>query len=122
MVVLLTLLFLSPAPKVKTWFLLFLLSFAFWAQPILFSSNASAPFWFYVLPIGWIVLTLWQTFPKTLPQDRFSFQTEEPRETLELLRGPRGTREALRIYFTVVFLVLVTGLLFFKLTLSSTGY
>jgi len=118
LLVILILLLISPPMRVKVWYLLVLISFPFWAQPLIARQSNPLPFWFYLLPAIWVVCTLWLAFPKTDPREPPS-QTGEPRTTLEALRGSAGTSEALRIYFTLVFLVAVLGLFFFRITLSN---
>lgn len=114
----LILLLLSPTVAVRSWYLAVFISLAPWARLILSMSVQPLPLWFYVLPGLWIVLTLWLAFPPTRSVKLPSL-SGEPQTTLEHIRGRAGTTEALRLYFTLVFLVSVAGLTFFKIVVSS---
>lgn len=116
----LVLLLISSLVKIRLWYLLVLISFPFWAKWILAQPEASPPFWFYGLPVLWVIFTLWLAFPKTSGLETPT-QPGEPRTTVESLRGPAGTLEALRIYFTLVFLVSAIGLLFFRMVTSFSA-
>jgi hypothetical protein len=119
LMVTLVLLLISPTMPTKSWYFLVLVSFAPWAQVLLSKQATPFPLWVYLLPILWIILTLWLAFPKTNPEDAPN-QFGEPKTTLEYIRGPAGTSEALRVYFTLVFLVSVAGLLLFKIIAASS--
>lgn len=117
----LILMLISQPARVRVWYLLVLVSFPFWVQPILFQQGSPLPLWFYLIPALWIVGTLGLALPKI---DRQSppLQLGEPKTTIESIRGPAGTSEALRIYFTLVFLASIIGLYFFQIALSSSSY
>lgn len=110
----LVLLLISPPRPIKIWYFLVLISFPVWTQILLSKQPAALPLWFYGLPFVWVTVTLWIAFPKTNPEEPPT-QAGEPRTTIEHLHGSAGTSEALRIYFTLVFLVSVAGLLLFKI-------
>lgn len=114
----LVLLFISPSIRTQSWYFLVFISFAPWMRFLVSPQISSFPFWFYLLPGLWIILTLWLAFPKTNPDDAPN-QFGEPKTTIEYIRGPAGTSEALRIYFTLIFLVSIAGLLLFKIITVS---
>ena len=105
----LVLMLLSPAHWRKGLYLLILLSLAFWLRSLIFDMGDTRPFWFYVLPPVWIVTVLALSFPKTGNGERV-LPPGEPRVTLESLQGSAGTSEALLLYFTLIWLLSVSGL------------
>ncbi len=112
--VVLVLLMLSPTRGGKVWYLLVLLSLGFWLRTLIFKVDDSLPIWFHAVPFFWIVCTIWLAFPKTQAQP-MAFPPSESRLTQEALLGKVGTTEALRVFFTLVWLASATGLLLWSL-------
>jgi hypothetical protein len=108
---------LAGNSRLKSGYLVLVLSYVVWAWYLSRWPSGPGSWWLYALPILWLILLFRFGFPVTR-QREFPPLPDALRMTQESLLGRPARREALTFYFLLLFISLVIGLVFFELAMS----